>query len=83
MIQKTKKYGITHELGKFSSKGQKAKRQEIIETCKVTKVTLSKWENLELGDEQQIGVDHIAAMARVLGCEIEDLMSAKGFIGQV
>lgn len=80
MSQKLRKYGITNELAKFSKDyGRPAKRKEIIATCKVSRASLSEWENAQLGDKIQFGVDHAIEIARILGCRVSDLINEEGF----
>lgn len=79
MSQTLLKYGIKKELGKFNKEGQVIKRKEIRDTCDVSRVTVSIWENALLGDKAQIGIDHASEIARILGCRMEDLVNEKGF----
>lgn len=73
-----RKYGITKQLQKFDNKQQAKMRKAIREACGgIGKNTLSAWENIKPGDKAMIGSDYLQKIAKVLYCDITDLLPAE------
>jgi hypothetical protein len=74
---KTLKYGIKSQLAKFTVESQAAIRDKIEERCKISRQTLSSYENAAEDDKLMIPGDYLPIIADILHCRIVDILPKK------
>lgn len=59
----------------YSRKGEKFLRESICKHCRISKTTLSFWENYRLDEKGMIPADQLRRIAMILGVSIDKLFN--------
>lgn len=76
-MSKQLKYGLKAQIEKSHPDLRAGVRDKIIERCKINRVTLSHWENINEDDTRMIPADYIPVIADVLNCRMVDILPKK------